>query len=97
MRGLLVYKLLHHPVQFIRVLRQFTRHMSLRDVLYLLVKPFLGRKSGETPAETLSRSSVADARPRGTSACSPARTPSVTIPARPDGPEGLPASHERRA
>jgi radical SAM superfamily enzyme YgiQ (UPF0313 family) len=55
MRGLLIHKLLRYPVQFFRVLRQFTRHMPLRDVLYLLVKPFLGRKSGPTQAEVLSR------------------------------------------
>ena len=55
MRKLLVHKLLHYPVQFFRVLRQFTRHMPLRDVLHLLVKPFLGRKSGPTQTEVLSR------------------------------------------
>jgi radical SAM superfamily enzyme YgiQ (UPF0313 family) len=68
MRGLLFYKLLRHPVQFFRVLRRFTRHMPLGDVLHLLVKPFLGRKSGETPAEVLSRSGVEDARPRAAGA-----------------------------
>jgi radical SAM superfamily enzyme YgiQ (UPF0313 family) len=55
MQRLLVYKLVHFPVQFFRVVRQFTRHMPLRDVLYLLVKPLLGRKSGLTEAELLSR------------------------------------------
>ena len=58
MRGLLVYKLLRHPLQFSRVVLRFARYMPLGDVLHLLVKPFLGRKSGETPAEVLSRSSV---------------------------------------
>jgi hypothetical protein len=31
------------------------RHMPARDVLYLLFKPFLGRKQGPTRNEVLSR------------------------------------------
>lgn len=77
MRRLLVYKLFRHPVQFFRVLRQFTRHMPLRDVLYLLVKPFLGRKSGATQAEVLSRSVDEGALGAATSAPGATDTPSA--------------------
>ena len=31
------------------------RYMKLRDVVYLIVKPFLGQKKGATKAEVLSR------------------------------------------
>ncbi len=55
MRKLILYKFTHHPMQTLRLLRRFTRHMPLRDVLYLLVKPFLGKKQGATRAEVLSR------------------------------------------
>ena len=76
MQGLLLYKLLHHPVQFFRVVRRFTRHMPLRAVLHLLIKPFLGRKSGETEAEALSRGvageSLAAAPGTGATGSSPA-------------------------
>jgi radical SAM superfamily enzyme YgiQ (UPF0313 family) len=56
MKRLILHKLVHHPLQVFRVLRMFTRHMPLRHVLYLLVKPFIGRRAGATEAETLSRS-----------------------------------------
>lgn len=49
------YKLSHYPIQTLRLLRRFLRHMPLRDVLYLLAKPFLGQTSGATPNEVLSR------------------------------------------
>ncbi len=78
MRGLLVYKLFRHPLQFYRVVRQFIRNMPLRDVLYLLVKPFLGRQSGETRAEALSRSveeEPAAQAARGPRAAGTPRTP----------------------
>jgi len=55
MRKLILYKFTHHPRQTLLLLRRFTRHMPLRDVLYLLVKPFLGKKQGATRAEVLSR------------------------------------------
>ena len=54
-RRLFVYKLTHYPVQTFRLLRRFLRHMPLRDVLYLLVKPFLGAKQGATKNEVMSR------------------------------------------
>jgi len=55
MRKLILYKFTHHPRQTFRLLRRFTRHMPLRDVLYLLMKPFLGQKKGATRAEVISR------------------------------------------
>ena len=55
LRRLFLYKLLHYPVQTYRLLRRFLRHMPVRDVVYLIVKPFLGKRSGATKAEVLSR------------------------------------------
>ena len=43
------------PLQTFRLLRRFVRFMPLRDVLYLIVKPFLGKKAGATNAEVVSR------------------------------------------
>jgi anaerobic magnesium-protoporphyrin IX monomethyl ester cyclase len=54
-RRLFVYKVLHYPRQTARLLRRFLRFMSLRDVVYLIVKPFLGVSSGPTRNEVLSR------------------------------------------
>jgi anaerobic magnesium-protoporphyrin IX monomethyl ester cyclase len=42
-------------VQTLRLLRRFMRHMPLRDVVYLIIKPFLGQKQGPTKNEMLSR------------------------------------------
>ncbi len=55
MRGLIVYKFRHHLWQTLRLLRRFARYMPLRDVIYLVIKPFLGKKKGATRAEVLSR------------------------------------------
>lgn len=55
MRKLILYKLTHHPAQAITLLRRFVRYMPLADVIYLLVKPFLGKKRGATKAEVVSR------------------------------------------
>ncbi|HYV27713.1 MAG TPA: radical SAM protein [Candidatus Eisenbacteria bacterium] len=55
LRRLFIHKLLHYPVQTFRLLRRFLRHMPVRDVAYLLLKPFLGKKSGATKAEVISR------------------------------------------
>ncbi|MBM4132934.1 MAG: B12-binding domain-containing radical SAM protein [Nitrospira sp.] len=55
LRKLFVYKVLHYPVQTFRLLRRFLRFMPVRDVVYLIVKPFLGQKKGATKAEVLSR------------------------------------------
>ena len=54
-RRLFLYKIRHYPMQTFRLLRRFLRHMKLRDVVYLIVKPFLGQKRGPTTNETLSR------------------------------------------
>jgi anaerobic magnesium-protoporphyrin IX monomethyl ester cyclase len=54
-RRLFRYKLTHYPIQTLRLLRRFLHHMPLRDVLYLIVKPFLGSKRGPTTNEVLSR------------------------------------------
>src|SRR6185295_5417786 len=55
LQRLILYKLAHYPWQSLRLLRRFVRYMPLRDVIYLLVKPFLGRKKGPTRAEVVSR------------------------------------------
>jgi len=55
LRRLFLYKLLHYPRQTFRLLRRFLRFMPIRDVVYLIVKPFLGKGKGATKAEVLSR------------------------------------------
>lgn len=55
LRKLFIYKLMHYPLQTYRLLRRFLRFMPTRDVIYLIVKPFLGQKKGATKAEVLSR------------------------------------------
>jgi radical SAM superfamily enzyme YgiQ (UPF0313 family)/predicted small metal-binding protein len=55
LKKLFVYKLTHFPLQTYRLLRRFLRFMPARDVIYLIVKPFLGQKKGATKAEVLSR------------------------------------------
>ena len=55
LRHLFLYKLLHYPVQTFRLLRRFLRYMPARDVLYLIAKPFMGKKKGATNAEVISR------------------------------------------
>jgi len=55
MRRLILYKLTRHPLQSLRLIGRFMRHMPIRDVVYLIIKPFLGEKSGATRAEVLSR------------------------------------------
>jgi radical SAM superfamily enzyme YgiQ (UPF0313 family) len=55
LRRLFRYKVLHYPLQTFRLLRRFTRYMKLRDVAYLIVKPFLGNTQGPTKSEVLSR------------------------------------------
>jgi anaerobic magnesium-protoporphyrin IX monomethyl ester cyclase len=55
-RRLFRYKLTHYPIQTLRLLRRFLRHMRLRDVVYLIIKPFLGNQRGPTENEVLSRS-----------------------------------------
>jgi len=55
LKKLFFYKLTHFPLQTYRLLRRFLRFMPARDVIYLIVKPFLGQKKGATKAEVLSR------------------------------------------
>ena len=45
----------HFPLQALRLPARLVRYMPLRDVVYLFVKPFLGKTSGATNAEVLSR------------------------------------------
>jgi anaerobic magnesium-protoporphyrin IX monomethyl ester cyclase len=55
LRRLFRYKLRNYPLQTLRLLRRFLRYMPLRDVVYLIVKPFLGKRTGPTKNEVLSR------------------------------------------
>jgi radical SAM superfamily enzyme YgiQ (UPF0313 family) len=55
LKKLFMYKITHYPLQTYRLLRRFMRFMPLRDVIYLITKPFLGQKNGATKAEVLSR------------------------------------------
>ncbi|WP_455244659.1 B12-binding domain-containing radical SAM protein [Petrachloros mirabilis] len=55
LRKLFLYKLTRYPLQTFRLLRRFLRFMPVRDVAYLILKPFLGQKKGATKAEVLSR------------------------------------------
>lgn len=55
LKRLFLYKLTHYPLQTYRLLRRFLRFMPVRDVVYLIIKPFLGKKKGATKAEVLSR------------------------------------------
>lgn len=55
LRRLIVYKLARYPIRSLRLIRRFMRYMPFKDVLYMIVKPFLGKKSGATRAEVLSR------------------------------------------
>jgi radical SAM superfamily enzyme YgiQ (UPF0313 family) len=55
LRRLILYKFTHYPLQSLKLLRRFTRYMPLRDVIYLVAKPFLGEKKGATKAELISR------------------------------------------
>ncbi len=55
LKRLIVYKFIHYPRQAFTLLGRLARHMPWRDVVYLLIKPFLGKKSGQTKAEVISR------------------------------------------
>jgi radical SAM superfamily enzyme YgiQ (UPF0313 family) len=55
LRRLFLYKLRRYPIQTFRLLFRFMRYMPLRDVFYLITKPFLGKKQGPTKNELLSR------------------------------------------
>ena len=55
LKRLIVYKFIHYPRQAFTLLGRLARNMPWRDVVYLIVKPFLGKKSGQTNAEVISR------------------------------------------
>lgn len=55
LKRLFLYKIFHYPLQTWKLLRRFLRFMPVRDVAYLIAKPFLGQKKGATKAEVLSR------------------------------------------
>jgi radical SAM superfamily enzyme YgiQ (UPF0313 family) len=55
LKRLFLYKITHYPIQTFKLLRRFFRFMPARDVAYLILKPFLGKKRGATKAEVLSR------------------------------------------
>jgi hypothetical protein len=54
-RRLILYKFTHHPIQSLKVLRRFLRHMPIREVLGLVFHPFLRKKEGATKTEGISR------------------------------------------
>jgi predicted small metal-binding protein len=55
LKRLFLYKLTRYPLQTYRLLRRFLRYMPVRDVVYLIMKPFLGKQRGATKAEVLTR------------------------------------------
>jgi radical SAM superfamily enzyme YgiQ (UPF0313 family) len=55
LQKLFLYKIVHYPLQTLRLIRRFLRYMPARDVVYLLIKPFIGQRKGATKAEVLSR------------------------------------------
>ena len=55
LRRLILYKFTRYPLQTLKLLRRFVRYMPLKDVAYLLFKPFMGKKAGATKAEVISR------------------------------------------
>jgi anaerobic magnesium-protoporphyrin IX monomethyl ester cyclase len=55
LKRLIIYKFLHFPVQAFRLMGRLARSMPVRDILWMLVKPFFGTTKGQTKAEALSR------------------------------------------
>jgi len=55
LRWLFLHKLTHYPAQTLRLLWRLAHYMPMRDILYLIIKPFLGSKRGATKAERVSR------------------------------------------
>jgi radical SAM superfamily enzyme YgiQ (UPF0313 family) len=55
MRRLILYKFTRRPLQSLKVLRRFLRHMPIREVLRMVFKPFLRKKEGATKAEGISQ------------------------------------------
>jgi radical SAM superfamily enzyme YgiQ (UPF0313 family) len=55
LKRLIIYKFLHFPLQALRLTVRLVRNMPWRNVVLVFVKPFLGKTSGQTNAEVLSR------------------------------------------
>lgn len=55
LRRLILYKFIRYPRQAFRLMSRLARSMPVKDIVHMLIKPFLGKKSGETKAEVLSR------------------------------------------
>ena len=55
LKRLIIFKFLHYPVQAMRLMGRLARSMPVRDILWMLVKPFFGTSNGQTKAEALSR------------------------------------------
>lgn len=55
LKRLFLYKLSRYPIQTFKLLRRFFRYMPVRDVVYLIAKPFMGQRKGATKAEVVSR------------------------------------------
>jgi radical SAM superfamily enzyme YgiQ (UPF0313 family) len=55
LKRLIIYKFLHFPLQALRLTARLVRNMPWRNVVLVFVKPFLGKTSGQTNAEVLSR------------------------------------------
>jgi radical SAM superfamily enzyme YgiQ (UPF0313 family) len=55
LKRLILYKFRHFPKQAFTLMWRLARNMPWRDVLIVLIKPFLGKKGGQTNAEVLSR------------------------------------------
>jgi anaerobic magnesium-protoporphyrin IX monomethyl ester cyclase len=51
LKKLFLYQLSRYPLQTLKRLRRFLPYMPLRDVAYLIIKPFLGQEKGATKAE----------------------------------------------
>ena len=46
MRRLILYKYTRYPIQTLKMLGHYVGHMPIRDVAYLIFKPFVGKKKG---------------------------------------------------
>ena len=55
LKRLILYKFLHYPLQAMRLMGRLARSMPVRDILWMLVKPFFGTTKGQTKAEAFSR------------------------------------------
>jgi anaerobic magnesium-protoporphyrin IX monomethyl ester cyclase len=55
LKHLIVYKFTRFPRQAFRLTARLARNMPWRDVLLFFIKAFLGKKSGQTNAEIISR------------------------------------------